>query len=115
MTYPRHRGADGGEMRLGRVIGNVVATRKNEKLHGAKLLLVQPVSSNAEPFGTVVLAVDAAQAGVGDTVLLVVEGRAATSALGRPGAPVDAAVLGIVDQIEPRGVTAEPGPVRAEC
>lgn len=107
MVHPRHRGADGGEMRLGRVVGNVVATRKNDKLQGAKLLLVQPVSLNAEPFGTVVLAVDAAQAGVGDIVLLVVEGRAAITALGRPGAPVDAAILGIVDEIESCKVTAE--------
>lgn len=107
MVHPRHRGADGGEMRLGRVVGNVVATRKNDKLQGAKLLLVQPVSLNAEPFGTVVLAVDAAQAGVGDIVLLVVEGRAAITALARPGAPVDAAILGIVDEIESCKVTAE--------
>jgi ethanolamine utilization protein EutN len=107
MVHPRHRGADGGEMRLGRVVGNVVATRKNDKLQGAKLLLVQPVSLTAEPFGTVVLAVDAAQAGVGDIVLLVVEGRAAITALGRPGAPVDAAILGIVDEIESCKVTAE--------
>ena len=91
-------------MRLGRVIGNVVATRKHDKLEGAKLLLVQPVTANAEPSGSVVLAVDAAQAGVGDTVLLVVEGRAAIAALRRPGAPVDAAVLGVVDQIEHRSV-----------
>lgn len=95
-------------MRLGRVIGNVVSTQKNDKLQGAKLLLVQPVSSNAEPFGTVVLAIDAAQAGLGDTVLLVIEGRAAITALHRPGAPVDAAILGIVDQIEQCVVTVEP-------
>ena len=95
-------------MRLGRVIGNVVSTQKNDKLQGAKLLLVQPVSSNAEPFGTVVLAIDAVQAGLGDIVLLVIEGRAAITALHRPGAPVDAAILGIVDQIEQCVVTVEP-------
>jgi ethanolamine utilization protein EutN len=95
-------------MRLGRVIGNVVSTQKNNKLQGAKLLLVQPVSSNAEPFGTVVLAIDAVQAGFGDTVLLVIEGRAAINALRRPGAPVDAAILGIVDQIDQCVVTVEP-------
>ena len=95
-------------MRLGRVIGNVVSTQKNDKLQGAKLLLVQPISSNAEPFGTVVLAIDAAQAGLGYTVLLVIEGRAAINALRRPGAPVDAAILGIVDQIEQSVVTVEP-------
>ena len=95
-------------MRLGRVVGTVVSTQKNHKLQGAKLLLVQPVSANDEPFGTVVLAVDAAQAGVGDMVLLVVEGRAAISALGRPGAPVDAAVLGVVDQVEHRALKNAP-------
>ena len=95
-------------MRLGRVIGNVVSTQKNDKLQGAKLLLVQPISSNAEPFGTIVLAIDAAQAGLGDTVLLVIEGRAAINALRRPGAPVDAAILGIVDQIEQCVVRVEP-------
>ena len=95
-------------MRLGRVVGTVVSTQKNPKLQGAKLLLVQPMAANDEPFGTVVVAVDAAQAGVGDTVLLVVEGRAAISALGRPGAPVDAAVLGVVDPVEPRVVEHAP-------
>ena len=83
-------------------------SQKNNKLQGAKLVLVQPVSSNAEPFGTVVLAIDAVQAGFGDTVLLVIEGRAAINALRRPGAPVDAAILGIVDQIDQCVVTVEP-------
>ena len=87
-------------MRLGRVIGTVVATRKNAKLEGAKLLLVQPFGPEREPVGPVVLAVDAAQAGVGETVLLVIEGRAAVSALRRRGAPVDAAIVGIVDQVD---------------
>ena len=84
-------------MRLGKVVGHVVATRKNEELEGAKLLLVQPVDAHGTPGGAVVLAVDAAQAGIGETVLLVVEGRAATSALGRRGAPVDVAIVGVVD------------------
>ena len=87
-------------MRLGRVIGHIVATHKNAKLEGAKLLLVQPIVPWAESSGAVVLAIDAAQAGVGDTVLLVIEGRAAVAALRRRGAPVDAAVIGIVDQVE---------------
>lgn len=69
-------------MRLGRVIGNVVSTRKNPKLEGAKLLLVQPLDATATPRGHAVLAVDAVQAGVGDTVLLVIEGRAAGSVTG---------------------------------
>ena len=87
-------------MRIGRVIGHVVATQKNEKLEGAKLLLVQPLTASDEPVGSVVLAVDAAQAGIGATVLLVIEGRAAATALRRRGAPVDAAIIGIVDHVE---------------
>ena len=87
-------------MRLGRVLGTVVATQKNIKLEGAKLLLVQTIGLDCEPIGPVVLAVDAVQAGVGETVLLVIEGRAAVSALRRRGAPVDAAIVGIVDQVD---------------
>ena len=87
-------------MRLGRVVGTVVATRKNTRLDGAKLLLVERVTARGKRLGPVTLAVDAAQAGVGDTVLLLLEGRAAAAALGRRGAPVDAAVVGIVDAVE---------------
>ena len=87
-------------MRLGRVVGTVVATRKNARLDGAKLLLVEHVTARGVPLGPVTLAVDAAQAGVGDTVLLLLEGRAAGAALGRRAAPVDAAVVGIVDAVE---------------
>lgn len=87
-------------MRLGRVVGTVVATQKNAKLQGAKLLLIQPLTAGLEPVGHAVLAVDAAQAGEGEVVLLVVEGRAAMSALRRRGAPVDAAVVGVVDQVD---------------
>ncbi len=87
-------------MQLGRVIGTVVATRKNDMLHGAKLLIVRPVSPGGEWTGTAILAVDSVGAGVGETVLTVLEGRAAGEALGRRGAPVDAAVIGIVDQLQ---------------
>lgn len=84
-------------MRLARVVGSVVATRKNRALEGAKLLLTQPVDQEGRPVGGTQLAVDAVGAGVGELVLLVLEGRAAGSALGRRGAPVDAALVGIVD------------------
>ncbi len=91
-------------MRLGRVVGNVVATRKHRKLEGAKLLLVQPLTANGEPRGVAVLAVDAAHAGVGDIVLLVLEGHAAGSALRRRAAPVDVAIIGVVDRVDPGGL-----------
>ena len=87
-------------MQLARVTGAVVATQKQENLRGAKLLLVQPVDANGREHGVAVLAVDAAQAGTGDQVLLVLEGRAAATAVHRRGAPVDAAIVGIVDQVD---------------
>jgi len=95
-----YRGLRCVDMRLARVVGQVVSTQKNPKLEGAKLLLVQPVTADGDSSGAVVLAVDAAQAGVGDLVLLVIEGRAAVSALRRRGAPVDAAVVGVVDAVD---------------
>ena len=90
-------------MRLGRVVGCFVATHKNEHFDGAKLLLVQPITAQGEPSATLVLALDAVQAGVGDTVLLVIEGRAAISVLRRRMAPVDAAIVGVVDDINTEG------------
>ena len=84
-------------MRLARVIGSVVATRKNGALDGASLLLTQPVDRDGRPVGETRLAVDAVGAGVGELVLLVLEGRAAAVVLGRRAAPVDAAIVGIVD------------------
>ena len=87
-------------MQLARVTGAVVATRKHEKLLGAKLLLVQPLDAGGAARGVPLLAVDAAQAGVGERVLVVSEGRAAGAAVRREGAPVDTAVVGIVDRVD---------------
>ena len=69
-------------------------------VHGAKLLLVQPVGLDDAPRGTALLAVDSVGAGVHEKVLIVMEGRAAGEALGRKGAPVDAAIIGIVDSVD---------------
>jgi ethanolamine utilization protein EutN len=85
---------------LARVIGTVVATQKHRKFEGAKLLLVQPVTLDDAPRGVALLAVDAVGAGVNEKVLIVIEGRAAAEALGRKGAPVDAAIIGIVDSVD---------------
>ena len=90
-------------MQLARVIGAVVATHKHEKLRGAKLLLVQPVDAAGRPHGVPLLAVDAAQAGVGECVLVVREGRAAVAAIRRPAAPADTAIVGIVDRVDSLG------------
>ena len=87
-------------MQLARVIGTVVATQKHRAFEGAKLLLVQPVTPDDVPRGVPLLAVDSVGAGVTERVLIVLEGRAAGEALGRKGAPVDAAVIGIVDSVD---------------
>jgi len=87
-------------MQLARVVGTVVATQKHPKFAGAALLLVQPLTLDDQPHGTTLLAVDAVGAGVHEKVLIVIEGRAAGEALGRKGAPVDAAIIGIVDAVD---------------
>jgi microcompartment protein CcmK/EutM len=87
-------------MQLARVVGTVVATHKHKKFEGAKLLLVQPVTPDDEPRGAALLAVDSVGAGIHERVLIVIEGRAAGEALGRKAAPVDAAIIGIVDTVD---------------
>jgi ethanolamine utilization protein EutN len=87
-------------MQLGRVIGTLVATQKHRKLEGAKLLLVQPLTLDDQPRGVPVLTIDSVGAGVGERVLIVIEGRAAGEALGRKAAPVDAAIIGIIDRVD---------------
>jgi ethanolamine utilization protein EutN len=90
-------------MQLAKVVGTVVSTHKNRKLEGAKLLLVQPMTPSGEPRGAALLTIDSVGAGIGETVLVVIEGKAAGDALGRKAAAVDAAIIGIVDQIDYRG------------
>ncbi len=90
-------------MQIGRVIGTLVATRKHHKIEGAKLLFVQPLTLEGAPKGTAVLTIDSVGAGVGETVLIVIEGKAAGDALRRKAAPVDAAIIGIVDTLTVEG------------
>jgi ethanolamine utilization protein EutN len=85
---------------LGTVVGTVVATQTHRQFEGAKLLLVQPVNLDGSPRGVTLLAVDGVGAGISERVLVVMEGRAAGDAIGRKGAPVDAAIVGIVDSVD---------------
>jgi ethanolamine utilization protein EutN len=87
-------------MLLAQVIAAVVSTQKHQALVGSKLLLVQPVTPDGQFRGNPLLAVDGVGAGVSERVLIVLEGRAAGEAIGRRGAPVDAAVIGIVDRVD---------------
>jgi ethanolamine utilization protein EutN len=88
------------DVQIARVIGTLVSTQKHRKFEGAKLLLVQPLNVDSTPRGSALLAVDGVGAGVDERVLIVLEGRAAVEALGRKGAPVDAAIVGIVDSLD---------------
>jgi ethanolamine utilization protein EutN len=86
-------------MQIARVVGTVVSTQKHRKLVGAKLLLVQPLTLDGRDRGPALLAIDSVGAGVGEKVLVVIEGKAAGDALGKKAAPVDAAIIGIVDEV----------------
>ena len=86
-------------MQIARVIGTVVSTQKHRKFEGAKLMLVQPLNIDDTPRGNALLAIDGVGAGVDEKVLVVLEGRAAGEALGKKGAPVDAAIIGIIDTV----------------
>ena len=100
-------------MLIGRVVGTVVSTQKHRKFESAKLLLVQPLNADDTARGAAILAVDGVGAGVHEKVLVVIEGRAAGDALRRRAAPVDAAIIGIVDRVtidEDRAAAAEPSP-----
>jgi len=85
---------------IGRVVGNLVATQKNAKLEGSKLLLVQPLDLEGKDRGTTVLAIDGVDAGPGDRVLLVQDGKAAQLVLDKGLAAVDAAVVGVIDSVD---------------
>jgi ethanolamine utilization protein EutN len=86
-------------MLIGRVIGEVVATEKHASHVGRKAMLVQPVNLDGTDRGDAVIALDSADAGVGDRVLLVIEGFSAMTSVGRPNSPIDAAILGVIDEV----------------
>jgi len=83
-------------MQLARVIGDIVATRKDEQLSGIKLLIVQPLSPDHQPVGRPLVAVDAVGAGVGEEVFFV-RGKEASFPFHPAEPPVDAGIVGIVD------------------
>ncbi len=86
-------------MLIGSVVGNVVATQKLAQLEGVKLMLVQPLGLDDASRGAPVLAIDMIDAGIGDRVLLVQDGKAAQAVLERGVAAVDAAIVGIIDSV----------------
>lgn len=96
-------------MFIAKVIGNVVATQKNEKFLGMKLLLIQPYISKGrklEVSGSSVVAVDSVGAGVGECVLFTQGSSARLTPITRES-PVDAVIVGIVDSVEVEGTILE--------
>ena len=82
------------DMLIGKVIGNVVSTIKNEKLVGSKLMVVETLAGTGDT--KTIVAVDNIGAGIGESVL-VSTGSAARVACGSEEAPIDAAIVGIID------------------
>jgi len=88
-------------MLIARVIGNVVATQKNQRYEGARVLLCRQITPEGEDTDYTCLALDSVDAGEGDIVVIAQEGwSASTAATGRPGAAIDSAVVGVVDYID---------------
>ena len=88
-------------MILARVLGNVVATKKNLRYENASVMLCQQIDLEGEETVTTILALNSVDAGVGDTVLIVQEGwSASTASTGKPGAAIDSAIVGVVDYID---------------
>jgi len=86
-------------MYLGRVIGTVVSTSKNEALVGSKLLIVEKLTERLEREGSTEIAVDSVGAGAGE-VVIVCKGSSARYVFGNGSMPVDTAIVGIVDTVE---------------
>ena len=86
-------------MILAKVVGTVVATRKDERLLSNKLLIARPMDPRGKAEGAYLVAVDTVDAGMGETVLIV-SGSSARMAAGMKDCPVDAAIVGIVDSVQ---------------
>ena len=86
-------------MLVAKVVGTVVATRKDERLESHKLLVARPVDPTGKPEGNYLVAADTVDAGVGESVLIV-SGSSARMASGLKDCPVDAAIVGVIDHVD---------------
>jgi microcompartment protein CcmK/EutM len=84
---------------LAKIVGTVVATRKDPRLVSNKLMVARPVDPRGKAEGAYLVAVDTVDAGIGETVLIV-SGSSARMAAGMKDSPVDAAIVGIVDTVD---------------
>ena len=88
-------------MILAKVVGNVVATQKNQRYEGGRVMLCQKLTPEFVETGDTLLALDSVDAGEGDVVLIVQEGwSASTASTGKAGAAIDSAIIGVVDRVD---------------
>jgi microcompartment protein CcmK/EutM len=88
-------------MILARVLGNVVATQKNQRYENARVMLCRQITPEGAETDNTVIALDSVDAGEGDVVLIVQEGwSASTAATGEAGAAIDSTIVGVVDRID---------------
>jgi ethanolamine utilization protein EutN len=93
-------------MLLGRVIGNVTATMKNESLVGQRLLIVQPIDRNGRDKGKAIVALDSVGAGAGETIYWC-RGKEASFPFLPVEVPTEATIVGIVDELNIPGATVK--------
>ena len=86
-------------MYIGRIIGTVVATRKDENLVGSKLMITQPLNVKLKPIGEPLIAVDKVGAGIGELIIYT-KGTAARIAAKKMDSPIDISIVGIIDEID---------------
>jgi ethanolamine utilization protein EutN len=88
-------------MLIARVLGNVVATQKNQRYEGSRIMLCRQVTPEGDDMDYTCLALDSVNAGEGDIVIIAQEGwSASTAATGKPGAAIDTAIVGVVDYVD---------------
>lgn len=88
-------------MIIARVLGNIVATQKNQRYQNARVMLCQQLTPEGDEIANTIIALDSVDSGVGDLVLIVQEGwGASTAATGEQGAAIDSAIVGVIDRID---------------
>lgn len=87
-------------MKLGKVIGNITSTIKTQSHNGLKMMIVELIDQEENNLAESIIAVDCAQSGIGDIVLILEEGGSAREIMKRADGAVDAVIVGIVDKID---------------
>lgn len=88
-------------MLLARVIGNIVATQKNQRYEGTRAMLCRQITPEGKDMDYTCIALDSVNSGEGDIVIIAQEGwSASTASTGKPGAAIDSAIVGVVDYVD---------------